>query len=435
MNNSSVNKELLLVLPRNERGFWGKVTRGKAGFVRLSLPMVAALTPADWNVTLHDARANPVDYDRQVDLVGITAFTAETPSAYEIADKFRAKGVPVVIGGIHATALPDEALEHADAVVIGEAEAVWESLLRDLEDGNLQRKYRADGLCDMQNMKVPRRDLLDREMYVSAFNTVQATRGCPFDCEYCAVTQVFGRKFRMRPVEHVVDEIRQFDTHNFFFVDDNLCGNLEYAKELFRALIPLRKTWGAQTSITFARDDELLELFAESGGGYAFIGFETISEANLVQMNKKWNQADGYKSAISKIHAAGINILGSFILGLDGDDTSVFEHTFDFIMEHRIDAAEFHILTPLPGTRLFDSLEAQGRIFDKNWAKYHACEVVFQPKLMTAEELQNGFYRLWHETYSIPNILKRTFRSVRGIPLRLAMNSTYRKKSCRMPRV
>jgi len=430
-----VNKELLLVLPRNERGFWGKVTRGKAGFVRLSLPTVAALTPSDWKVTIHDARAHPVDYDQKVDLVGITSFTAETPSAYGIADKFRAKGVPVVIGGIHATALPDEALEHADAVVIGEAEGVWESLLGDLENGNLQRKYRADALCDMQDMKVPRRDLLDRKMYVSAFNTMQATRGCPFDCEYCAVTQVFGRKFRMRPVADVVDEIRQFDTRDFFFVDDNICGNPAYAKELFRALIPLRRAWGAQTSITFARDDDLLELYAKGGGRYAFVGFETISEENLVRMNKKWNQADGYGSAISKIHGAGINILGSFILGLDGDDTTVFEQTLDFVTENKIDAAEFHILTPLPGTRLFDVLEREGRIFDKDWAKYHACEVVFQPKKMTVDELENGFYRLWHETYSIPNILKRSFRSLRGVPLRLAMNMAYRKKSSRMPGV
>ncbi len=429
-----MNKELLLVLPGNERGFWGKVTRGKAGFVRLSLPTVAALTPSDWKVTIHDARAEPVDYDRKVGLVGITAFTAEAPSAYEIADKFRAKGVPVVIGGIHATVLPDEALEHADAVVIGEAEGVWETLLRDLEDGNLQRTYRAAEFCDMRNMKAPRRDLLDRDMYVAAFNTVQATRGCPFNCDYCAVTQVYGGTFRTRPVADVVDEIRRIDTRDFFFVDDNICGNADYAKELFRAMVPLGKIWGGQTAITFARDDELLDLYAKSGGWYAFIGFESISEKNLAQVNKKWNQSDGYGHAVRKIHDAGINVLGSFMFGFDEDDPSVFQRTFDFIMEHKIDAAMFHVLTPLPGTRLYDTMEAEGRIIDRDWAKYHACEVVFQPRKMTPEELQNGFYRLWHEAYSIPNVLKRSFRSLRGFPLRLVLNIGYRNKGRRMPR-
>jgi radical SAM superfamily enzyme YgiQ (UPF0313 family) len=429
-----MKKEVLLVLPRNERGYWGKVTNGKAGFVRLSLPTVAALTPSDWKVTIHDARAHPVDFDRDVGLVGITAFSAETPSAYEIADKFRAKGVPVVMGGVHATAMPDEALEHVDAVVIGEAEEVWETLLRDLEKGELKRKYKADQLCDMRNMKIPRRDLLDRDMYVSAFNTIQATRGCPFDCEYCSVTQVFGQEYRMRPVHHVIDEIRAFDTRDFMFIDDNICGKPSYAKELFRALTPLKKVWGAQTSITFARDEELLDLYAKAGGRYAFIGLESISEDNLAQMNKKWNRSDGFAYAIDRIHAAGINILGSFIVGLDGDDHTVFKRMLEFIDKHKIDAAEFHVLTPLPGTRLAAAMDADGRIIDRDWARYTACETVFQPKQMTPEELDRGFYSMWHEMYTFPKIIKRSFRSFRGIPMRLGMNISYRNKGKRMPR-
>ena len=190
---------------------------GKAGLVRLSLPTLAALTPADWQVTIHDARVDPVDFERPVDLVGITAFTSEIPSAYEIADGFRRRGVPVVMGGIHVSALPDEALEHADAVVVGEAEDVWQKLLDDFSAGTPQRIYRADALCAMGGMKIPRRDLLRREMYTS-FNTVQATRGCPYDCDFCAVTGVFGRKFRTRPVGEVIDEVRAFDTKSFFFV-------------------------------------------------------------------------------------------------------------------------------------------------------------------------------------------------------------------------
>lgn len=430
-----MRKKLLLVLPRNERGFWGKVNKGKAGFVRLSLPAIASLTPPDWDVEIFDARTGPVDYGRPADLVGITAFTAEIPSAYSIADEFRRRNIPVVMGGVHASALPDEALGHADSVVIGEAEYVWEILLRDLEAGAMRQMYRAEEYCDMDNMKIPRRDLLKREMYVSCFHTVQATRGCPFDCEYCAVTGVFGRKFRTRPVAEVIGEVRAFDTRDFFFVDDNICGNPGYAKELFRDLIPLKKTWGGQTSITFARDDELLDLYARSGGKYAFIGFETISEQNLTAINKQWNRIDSYGAAIRKIHDAGVNILGSFIFGLDDDDTETFERTLDFIMEHRIDAAQFHILTPFPGTRLFDKMEREERIIDRNWAKYHTGEVVFQPKRMTPAELENGFYHIFRKTYSFRNMLKRSFRSPRGIPYRLAMNFSYRKKAMRMPDV
>jgi radical SAM superfamily enzyme YgiQ (UPF0313 family) len=421
-------------LPRNERGFWGKVTRGKTGFVRLSLPTLAALTPSDWEVEIHDARVCPVDYDRSWDLVGITAFTAEIPSAYSIADEFRKRGTPVVMGGVHVSALPEEALEHADAVVIGEAEEVWADLLSDVESGKLRQIYRGEKLCDMHGMKIPRRDLLDRSMYVAGFNTIQATRGCPHDCEYCAVTGVFGRKFRTRPVAEVLDEVKMFDTRDFIFVDDNICGNPAYAKELFKALLPLKKTWGGQTSITFARDDELLDLYARSGGKYAFIGFETISQESLAGINKQWNNADAYGDAIKKIHNAGINILGSFIFGLDTDDTSVFRRTLDFVMEHRVDAAVFNILTPLPGTRLYQNLESEGRIIDRDWAKYHICEVVFQPKKMTVSELEKGFYRTFREAYSMANILKRVFRSPRGLPYRIAVNYSYRKKAMRMPK-
>jgi len=394
---------------------------------------LAALTPTDWAVEIHDSRVSPVDYNRHVDLVGITAFTAEIPSAYAIADEFRKRGVKVVMGGVHVSALPDEALTHADAVVIGEAEYVWGKLLKDIELGCLEKIYRSDKPCDMYAMKIPRRDLLDRFMYVSGFHTVQATRGCPHDCEYCAVTGVFGRTFRTRPVQEVIDEIRTFDTNDFLFVDDNICGNPAYAKELFRALISMKKAWGGQTSITFARDTDLLELYAKSGGKYAFIGFETVSPDGLATINKQWNHADAYGDAIRKIHDAGINILGSFIFGLDTDDITVFQHTLNFIMEHRIDAAVFCILTPFPGTRLYKKMESEGRIIDRDWAKYHTCETVFQPKNMSPEILDKEFYQTFRKAYSIRNILKRVFRSPRGLTYRIAMNYSYRKKAMRMP--
>ncbi|MBI5741400.1 MAG: B12-binding domain-containing radical SAM protein [Nitrospirae bacterium] len=428
-------KRLLLILPKSERGYWGKVSgTGKAGFVRLSLPAIAALTPSDWDVEILDARTTAVDFDRKVDLVGITAFTAEIPSAYSIADGFRQKGIKVVMGGIHASALPEEALQHADSVVVGEAEDVWKDLLKDFENGALKPVYRADNLIDMKGIPVPRRELLDRSIYTS-YNTIQATRGCPFNCEYCAVTAFFGNKFRTRPLAEVIDEIKGFQGKDFFFVDDNITGHPKFARELFRALIPMKRIWGGQTTINFAKDEELLSLYSKSGGKYAFIGFETLSENNLKKMSKSWNSPDGYKEAIRMIHRAGINIIGSFIFGLDEDDSSVFDRTFNFIMENNVDAAQFHILTPFPGTKLYADMEREGRITDRDWSKYHTGEVIFKPKNMTADELQQGYFRIFKETYKLKNMLKRSLRSPRNIAIRIGANFSYRNKARKMPDV
>src|SRR3989337_3983710 len=203
--------KLLLILTQNKRSYWGGVSKsGKAGFVRLNLPTLAGLTPKEWDVEILDARVKPVDYDARVDLVGITGFAAEMPSAYSIADNFRKKSVKVVMGGVHVSAVPDEALKHADAIVIGEAELVWEKLLADFQRGELKQKYQGNHLCDMQNMAIPRRELLDRSMY-SGFYTLQATRGCPFNCDYCAVTAFFGHEFRVRPVDEGIEELKGFD--------------------------------------------------------------------------------------------------------------------------------------------------------------------------------------------------------------------------------
>lgn len=427
-------KKLLLVLPRHQKGYWGHVSKsGKAGMARLSLTVVASLTPPDWEVTIHDARINPVDFNKKFDLVGITAFTAEAPGAYAIADNFRAKGVPVVMGGFHVSALPEEALRHADSVVVGEAESVWRHLLEDLENNRLKPVYRAEALVDMKEMAVPARHLLNRNAYSTGFYTVQATRGCPFNCEYCAVSAFFGTKYRVRPVAEVIEEIRGFDTRNLFFVDDNITGRKAYAKELFRALMPLKLAWGGQTDINIADDGELLRLYAGSGGRYAFIGFESLSEANLKRMNKSWNSPDRYRAAIQRIRKAGVSILGSFIFGLDDDDPGVFKRTVDFIKTSGIDAAQFHILTPLPGTRLYHDMAAAGRIADRDWSNYHTGQVVFKPASMTAEELQNGYWWAFRETYSMMRTIKRSFSGFRGLQYRVALNLGYRKKALLMP--
>jgi radical SAM superfamily enzyme YgiQ (UPF0313 family) len=427
-------KKLLLILPSNPRGFWGKVHRGRAGLIRLSLPTIAALTPADWDVKIIDSRIQEIDYSAKVDLVGLTAFIGEVPYAYSVADRFRERGIPVVIGGVHVSALPQEALEHADSVVIGEAEYVWKDLLSDLENKRLKPTYHSDQFCDMKSMVTPAYALMDVKMHGGGY-ALQATRGCPFNCDYCAVTGVFGRTFRMRPVGEVLSAIKSFPGRDFFFLDDNICGNPDYAKELFKAIVPLKKHWGGQTSITFSRDEELLRLYYTSGGRYALIGFETITQEGLAGVNKQWNKAAEYAGAIRKIHDVGINILGSFILGLDSDDISVFDRTLEFIMENSIDAAQFHILTPFPGTRFYDAMKAQNRITQTDWAKFTTCEVVCTPKKMLPQELQDGYHRIYRQTYSIPNILKRVFRRLdSGIVYRSAINFSLRNKARRMPK-
>jgi len=427
--------KLLLILPENKRSYWGGVSKsGKAGFIRLGLPTIAALTPEDWEVEILDARVNPVDYDCGADLVGITAFTAEAPSAYEIADAFRARGTTVVMGGVHASALPDEAASHADSVVVGEAELVWKDLLDDFKKGALKPRYKSDRLTDMKGNVIPRRDLLDRSMYGSGFNTLQATRGCPFNCDYCAVTAFFGNEYRVRPIGEVIEEIRGFDTYEFFFMDDNIVGRAKYARELFTRLTPLNVRWGSQASITMAKDAELLKLFYESGGRYAFIGFESLSQKTLESLRKGWNSAANYKESIKKIHGAGINIVASFVFGLDDDDKDVFKRTFDFIMETRVNAASFHILTPFPGTKTYTQLEEQGRIVERDWSRYHTGEVVYKPLGMTSDELLDGYHWIFKETYKLGNILKRSFRNMNGVGYRIASNLSYRKKALRMPR-
>ena len=400
----------------------------------MALPTIAGLTPSDWDVEIHDARTTPVDYDRKVGLVGITSYTADITSACEIADGFRSKGVKVVMGGVHVSALPDEARQHADSIVVGEAEAVWERLLRDCEKGELKTIYKSNTLIEMSDMVIPRRDLLNRSMY-SSFYSVQATRGCPFNCEFCTVTAFFGQEFRTRPIDEVVREVKGLESKEFFFIDDNITGRAGFAKKLFKELIPLNCKWGGQTTLNFAKDEELLSLYAKSGGRYAFIGFETLSDDNLSKISKSWNSPDGYREAIKKIHGVGINIVGSFILGLDGDSPDVFKRTYNFIMETKIDAAQFHILTPFPGTKLYDDMIKNDRITDSDWSKYHTGEVVFKPAKMTARELQEGYWWIYHKTYNMKNILRRSLRSPRDLAYRIGTNLSYRRKAKKMPHV
>jgi radical SAM superfamily enzyme YgiQ (UPF0313 family) len=377
-------------------------------FPTLALTTLAALTPPDWEVTISDENVEEIDFQDPADLIAISAMTPLAPRAYELADKFRRAGAKVVLGGYHSTYLPEEALQHVDAVGIGEAEGFWSDLLADFQNGRLKQEYKSESRPSRWGWPLPRRELIRDKPYFF-INTLQTTRGCPFNCEFCAVTTFYGHTYRSRPLEEVEEEIRTLEggLNYLLFVDDNIVGNRDYAKDLFRRLIPYRKRWVSHATLNLARDEELLALCAQSGCRGLFIGFESLSEANLKEIGKSVNKVGEYEEAVKRLHDAGIGIEGSFVVGYDEDEASVFPRLVDFARKTRLDGAHLFIRTPFPGTRLQAKLEGQGRIFERDWSKYDLSHVVFAPKKMSPEVLQEGFYAAYREIYSYPSMMAR----------------------------
>jgi len=399
--------------------------RKKALAPPLGLAIVAALTPPEVEVSLTDENVTVIDFHKETDLVGITALTVTAQRAYEIADTFRARGVKVILGGIHPSVMPEEASQHADAVVIGEAEGIWPNLIEDFKANKLQRVYRQRERPSLLGSPIPRRDLFTQGAYL-ARHTISTTRGCPYSCSFCSVTSFFGHTYRCRPVEEILKEVETLNERKLIaFVDDNIVGNPKFAKELFRALIPYKIKWIAQASVTIARDDELLRLAAASGCIYLLIGFESLSPANLVAVGKRINVVDEYEDVIRKIHSHGIAIHGFFIFGLDEDDEHVFQRTVRFAQQMRLESAQFDLLTPYPGTALCESLDKAGRLVTKDWSQY-GYNLGFEPKNMSRETLQKGHQWARREFYSIPSIWRRIGVARRNLAALWAVNLYYR---------
>jgi radical SAM superfamily enzyme YgiQ (UPF0313 family) len=401
-------------------------------FAHLTLTSLAALTPPEIDVRITDENVDPIDFEEDVDLVGITGMVMHAPRAYEIASRFRQRKIPVVMGGPHASSLPLEAKEHVDSVVIGEAESVWAGLIEDVKKGDLKPFYKADAFCSMEHLPRPRLDLLKKNAYMTV-NCVQTTRGCPYQCDFCHVTHFFGKTYRCRPVDEVIEEVKQLQGEFIVFIDDNIAGNRHYAKELFTRLKPLKKKWASQASITLTRDPELLKLAADSGCVSLFVGIESLSPDNLKEVNKSFNRASQFEDGIKAIHDHDIMIVAGLIFGLDHDDEGVFERTLRFCERNRIELPSFFLLTPLPGTPLFQRMEAEERLLHKDWEKYNGATVVFKPKLMTEETLQRGFNWVTKEAYSWGSIAKRVFHPQQRFVTRLLSNMAYRSIAQKTP--
>ena len=414
--------KLLIISPAWDSGWWGG---GKVLAPPLVLPLLAGLTPEGIDVSLVDENVELVDINAQTDWVAITCMTASAPRAYEISDAFRKRGIPVVMGGIHPTVLLDEAALHTDAVVVGEAEPVWKEVIADLAGNRLKRRYQHNGFCELVGLSLPCRELLQIDRYLT-INVVQTARGCPNACTFCSVSTVAGRRYRFRPIREVIDELLSLGGGWVGFVDDNITGNPNRAKELFEAMIPLRLRWVGQADLNMAKDPELLALAAKSGCHALFVGLESISQENLRATHKAPNIGLDMAAAIRTIHKAGIEIIGSFVLGLDGDDSSVFPKTLEFAERNKLVAAQFSILTPFPGTVMREQLEREGRILHSDWSKYTMSNVVFRPRHMTDLELQAGQKYVYGRFYSFPSILKRSLTFRKRLGLRLLVNLGYR---------
>ncbi len=377
----------------------------------LGIPILAALTPDDYKIEMTFLDKNEAFQVKDVDIVAMSVLTHHAPYAYKIADEYRRNNIKVILGGIHPSVLPDEACKYSDSVVIGEAELIWNILLEDLKNDRLKPIYKSNQYVSPELIPNSRIDLMRNPIFHNCA-VLHASRGCPFDCSFCSVTKFFGNTYRFRPIKSVIEEVEYFlesgisGNRNIIFNDDNIACNKKYARELFTELKKLNITWSSQANLFIGDDTELLKLAADSGCISLFVGIESISEANLKGIKKTMNSISKYENAIKRIHDSGIVIIASFIFGLDNDTEDIFDKTLEFIAGNEIEMPSFSVLTPFPGTAVFDELQSEKRIIDTNWSNYDMGNVVYLPKLMSPEKLQDKMNYLYNAT---------AFRRSRGV--------------------
>ncbi len=393
-------------------------------FQQITMPYLAARVPPGWDVIHIDEEAEPIDCSIAVDVVAITFHTPSAYHAYDLAMRFRSRGICVAMGGPHVTLIPEEASRYADVIFVGEAEGLWERFLNDFVAGSHLRVYQPAAAPSLANIPMARKELFHRRDYTGG--VLFATRGCPHRCDFCTIVLMYPQGIRKRPVAEVAAEYASFNGKVIIFWDDNIAGDMEYAKELFRAIAPYRKWWSGQASIQAGRDDAFLEAAARSGCKQLFLGLESISQRSMAEVHKGFNRVEDYAGIIRRIHAHGIAVQAGVVFGFDHDTPEIFEDTLNLLEETGVQNATFNILTPFPGTPLFRKLEAEGRILTRDWRNYNSrSEVVYQPKRMSRAELLAGFRYANDRFYSLPSMARRLSRSPAQLCWTLPLNLAY----------
>lgn len=432
---------LLLINPSNKHKGLGNLRA--TAWPPLNLPYLASLTPSNYDIKVIDENIEPFEFI-EADIVGITAYTSSVTRGYEISQMYRERGITTIMGGIHVSMLPDEALEYCDAVVIGEAEDVWKQVIKDFEDGRLKNKYYGTW-AELDKILPPRRDILQSDYY--KWGSIQTSRGCPMNCSFCSVTAFNGRRFRRRSMDAVINELEQIPQKNVMLTDDNIIGHSENDKEWAKTFFTkikergIKKYFFAQASIQFGEDPELIKIAAQGGLKVLFIGIESVNPDSLKSYKKALNlkrlKNNKYHAHITNIRKNGIAVLGAFLLGNDNDDLSSFDTTLQFIKSSHIDIVQITKPTPLPGTKFWDELAQDNRIlkqnFPKDWEHYRLTKMVFKPKKLSIEDVYKGFTYVKKTYFSPFETLKRTLstlfttKSITTTILAYKFNQSYRK--------
>ena len=390
------------------------ITQKRLYLPGLTLPMLAAVTPDAIQLKMVYETVDKIPFDEDWDLVGLTGMGSGLFRAWQIADAFRAKGAKVIIGGIAASLVGAEAsLEHADAVILGEAEDIWPGILKDTANGSLKEVYSPHKRPDINNLPLPRLDLLEKNK-MGLWRPVQATRGCPFPCNFCSITAYYEQSYRKQPVKNVIRDVRAAKATGskyIAFIDDNIGVDFDYAKELWEALIPEKIIWISQCSLHIADKPDMLQLAYESGCRLLSFGIETTTSSSLSAINKEFNHPLKYQESVARIKSFGIDVSTEMMVGLDGDDDSVFQRTYDFLMDNRIGTPRIHIFTPVPGTPAYEEMDQNGRIVHKDFNLYSGGNVIFKPKNFQPEDLQKQYWKLYEELFKPSAIYKRVAKN------------------------
>lgn len=403
--------------------------RTKKGLMmpQLSLHILQGLTPEKHEVRIIEEEMEDINFEEPCDLIGISCMTANSSRAYEVSSEFMARGKTVVLGGVHPTILPDEALNYCNTVVIGEAEGVWDKVLFDFENGTLQKKYH-DPAPDLDKY-VPKDYSKMKMKRLYNLIPIMTTRGCPYNCDFCCVTNLFGKKIRHISIENVIRDIKESGAKNFMFLDDNIIGQPKYAKELFTALKPLKINWVGQASVSLlVNDNELLQLAADSGCKALFMGIESVSEEQMKTMRKAIKEVSGLEKALKKVRKMGILVHASMIFGFDNDTEKIFNDTVKFLIKNKVCTVSFNALTPYPGTKTFEDLKNEKRLITTDWKYYDHNTVVFKPKSMTPYQLQSFKINARKSFYSFRSILIRFWGNMFSPLIYILMNIAHFKQ-------